>query len=415
MTQRSDSAAAALLGRIDPHEFAVVADRHRTIVAVDPVEVVVANGAEALTALDELTPGWWAGYVAYDLGRAIERVPTRAAPSALPDLVLARFEARVVLDAEATRAIQESEVIGTGSAARRLREALQATSAVSPSDFSEPELGPWESDLDRDGYSDRVATIIGHLEAGDCYQVNLTRRLHTPRRTDPIALFAALTRRNPAPHSATLRLGDVEIVSASPEGFLRWHDRAVETRPIKGTAPATAAASLAASAKDRAENVMIVDLARNDLGRVCEPGSITVPALCVPEIHPGLAHLVSTIVGRLRVDVGPGQLLVATFPPASVTGAPKPRVLKIIEELETARRGVYCGAIGWIDTERGAGDLAVAIRTFTATGDGTTFGVGAGIVADSDPIGEWEETELKAHRLIAAAGSAPSLLTATAS
>ena len=157
----------------------------------------------------------------------------------------------------------------------------------------------------------------------------------------------------------------------------------METRPIKGTD--ADADRLRASAKDHAENVMIVDLARNDLGRVCEPGSMHVPSLCAVEAHPGLHHLVSTVRGTLRSDVGLSSLLAATLPPASVTGAPKPRVLQAIEELEPVRRGVYCGAFGWIDTERGEGDLAVAIRTFTVFDDRTELGVGAGIVADSSP------------------------------
>lgn len=403
--------AVALLRRLPPADFAVVRDAGRTIVATDPVEVIALSGVDALRALDDLTPGWWAGFFSYDLGRAIERVPTRTAPSTLPDLVLARFDARAVIGAEG-----ESRVVGAGTSARSLTEALSVITAgparpggTDPDDLAALGLGPWETNLGRDEFADRVQTIIGHLEAGDCYQVNLTRRLATPRTVDPVSLFAAVTRHNPAPHASAMRLAGVGIVSASPELFLRWRNRAVTTRPIKGTAPAAAATALVASAKDRAENVMIVDLARNDLGRVCEPGSISVPELCAPEAHPGLTHLVSTVQGRLRDDVGPGDLLRATFPPASVTGAPKPRVLEIIEELEPVRRGVYCGALGWIDTEQRTGDLAVAIRTFVSTDEGTSFGVGAGIVADSDPIGEWEETELKAHRLIALAGTAPTL------
>lgn len=150
---------------------------------------------------------------------------------------------------------------------------------------------------------------------------------------------------------------------------------------------------------------MIVDLARNDLGRVCEYGTVRVPSLCTVERHPGLHHLVSTVVGRLRPDVETGALLRATFPPASITGAPKPRVLQAIEDLEASRRGVYCGAVGWIDADAKTMDLNVAIRTFVVTGQGTHLGVGAGIVADSDPTAEWEETELKVARLLAAAGA----------
>ncbi len=148
---------------------------------------------------------------------------------------------------------------------------------------------------------------------------------------------------------------------------------------------------------------MIVDLARNDLGRVCEYGSVRADALCEVEAHPGLFHLVSTVRGRLRDDVGLAELVRATFPPASVTGAPKPRVLQAIEDLEPLRRGAYCGAVGWIDSDHGRCDLAVAIRTFTITRDATHLGVGGGIVADSDPLDEWRETELKARRILDAA------------
>jgi para-aminobenzoate synthetase component 1 len=246
--------------------------------------------------------------------------------------------------------------------------------------------------------------------------VNLTRRLECDDALDPVALHAALSRAHPAPHLTLLDLPDLgpgtAVVSASPERFLRVRHRDVETRPIKGTAASSAV--LRESAKDRAENVMIVDLARNDLGRVCEPGSIRVPSLCTIESHPGLHHLVSTVQGRLRDGVATAELLRATFPPASVTGAPKPRVLQAIEDLEPVRRGVYCGGLGWIDTSSGdpartTADLAVAIRTFTMLGrpgEGCThFSVGGGVVADSKPELEWAETELKAARLLAVAGA----------
>jgi para-aminobenzoate synthetase component 1 len=201
------------------------------------------------------------------------------------------------------------------------------------------------------------------------------------------------------------------VVSASPERFLRRRGDAVETSPIKGTARDRAA--LVDSAKDRAENVMITDLARNDFGRVCVPGSVAVPALCAPEAHPGLWHLVSTVTGRLRPGVGTGGLVRATFPPASVTGAPKPRVLQAIEDLEPVTRGVYCGAVGWVgeldepprDHAPAALDLNVAIRTFQIVGGRTHLSVGGGITVDSDPAAEWRETELKAARLLAVAGA----------
>jgi para-aminobenzoate synthetase component 1 len=327
----------------------------------------------------------------------VPRIPIEPAP---PDLLLGRFPARVVVDL-ATGAAQ---VVGHGTGRAVLEQALRSAAPAGP---STPGPGlprtEWRSSLDREAFVVRVRAALELIAAGDCYQVNLTRRLTTARRVEPAALFAALARDNPAPHAALLRFvgSDVSVVSASPETFLRWDGRRVETRPIKGTA--AEADVLAVSAKDRAENVMIVDLARNDLGRVCEFGSVHVPALCEIEAHPGLHHLVSTVRGTLRPDVGPGALIRATFPPASVTGAPKPRVLQAIEDLEPVRRGPYCGALGWLDTERGTGELAVAIRTFVAHGDRTHLGVGGGIVADSDPGSEWAETELKAARLLEAA------------
>jgi para-aminobenzoate synthetase component 1 len=382
-------------------ELVAVRDGANTVIAADPVEVVAADGAPARAALAALTPGWWAGFVAYDLGRTIEAVPSRSAPTGMPDVLLARFDARLVLDPR-----RGAAVAGTGGSARALRDALARAHGARSNGPSGPTgLGPWTSSLDRDGFTDRVREIRRLLEAGECYQVNLTRRLTSPHALDPVELFARLGRENPSPHASLVRLRDVAVVSASPEGFLRWRGREVETRPIKGTA--RSADALRRSAKDRAENVMIVDLARNDLGRVCDPGSITVPALCAVERHPGLHHLVSTVRGRLRLGLGVEALIAATFPPASVTGAPKPRVLQVIEDLEPVRRGVYCGAIGWLDTERDSGDLAVAIRTFVEAFGETTLGVGAGIVADSDPVREWEETELKAARLLRAAGARP--------
>jgi para-aminobenzoate synthetase component 1 len=378
-----------------------------THLAAEPVEVVAAHGAAALQALDTLTPGWWVGFLAYDLGRAVERVDERLPdPGTIPDLLLARYDARLVLEGDGAR------WVGSAAGRRRLEHLLD-TAPAPPTTPVDVALGTAGSSLEQDEFEAGVRSIIGLVEAGECYQVNLTRRLEWDHPADGIALHRALMAANPAPHAGLLVLPrpdgpPVTIASASPERFLAWQGSEVETRPIKGTG--TDAARLAASAKDRAENVMIVDLARNDLGRVCEFGSIEVPARFEPEQHPGLWHLVSTVRGTRRADVGLGALVRATFPPASVTGAPKPRVLQAIEDLEPVRRGVYCGATGWIDTERGTGDLAVAIRTFTIADGTTSLGVGGGIVADSDPAAEWRETELKAARLLVAAGARESTL-----
>jgi len=373
------------------------------VIGATPDAWVEASGDDALDQLDRLADagGWWAGWLAYDLGRAVERVERRRPDDlGLPDVSLARFDARLVIGPAGLR------LEGDGASRRLLASvARQVRAAGSPPDprIGEERLAPFTSSLDRAGFEAGVREIIELVRAGECYQVNLTRRLTSDVAADPMALFGALVRHHPAPHAALLRFGDRAVVSASPERFLRRRADAVETRPIKGTAGQRNV--LERSAKDRAENVMITDLARNDLGRVCVPGSVAVPELCVPEAHPGLWHLVTTVTGRLRPGVGTGTLVRATFPPASVTGAPKPRVLQAIEDLEPVSRGVYCGAVGWVDSGSAALELNVAIRTFQIAGGRTHLGVGGGITVDSDPAAEWRETELKAARLLAVAGA----------
>lgn len=277
-----------------------------------------------------------------------------------------------------------------------------------------PALTDWTTSLDEAAFRVGVREIKDAIAAGSVYQVNLTRRLSTPLPPDASvpALGAALAEGNPAPFSAVVHLPAqaVHVASASPELFLRRRGRVVESAPIKGTA----AAVDGFLAKDAAENVMIVDLVRNDLGRVCETGSVEVPALLAVEPHPGLFHLVSTVRGRLRPGTGWPELIAATFPPGSVTGAPKLAALDVIARLEPVPRGVYCGAVGWVDADAGTGELNVAIRTFWVAQDQLHFGTGGGITWDSDPDGEWAETELKAGHLVrvasvpgSAAGSGP--------
>ncbi len=264
--------------------------------------------------------------------------------------------------------------------------------------------GAWQSSLDRDGFCAGVRAVREAIGRGDVYQVNLTRVLAAPlpAGADVAALGAALAEGNPAPFSAVVRLPaqGVHVASASPERFLERDGDRVWSSPIKGTA-ATRDGFLA---KDRAENVMIVDLVRNDLGRVCEWGSVHVPSLCAVEEHPGLAHLVSTVEGALRPGAGWADAVGATFPPGSVTGAPKIAALEHVARLEPASREVYCGAVGWVDADARRGALNVAIRTFWFADGEIRFGTGGGITWDSDPDGEWEETELKARRLLRVAG-----------
>jgi para-aminobenzoate synthetase component 1 len=277
------------------------------------------------------------------------------------------------------------------------------------------------SNFTRDEYVEAVRRIKERIAAGDIYQANLTQQLSVTLDEDLEAehIFSRLRRFHPASFAAFIRRRKDTVVSASPERFLRVEasgdaakrERRVEAWPIKGTRrrgrideeDARLRAELLASEKDRAENVMIVDLLRNDLGRVCEYGSIEVPELCAIQEHPTLFHLVSKVRGRLRPEVTAGDLLRAAFPCGSVTGAPKIRAMEIIDEIETAPRGLSMGAIGYFSFD-GALDMSVAIRTMTVMDGTSRFNVGGGIVADSDPVLEYEESLVKARALLRALG-----------
>ncbi|MGW0996222.1 chorismate-binding protein [Streptomyces sp. NPDC002520] len=335
-------------------------------------------------------------------------------PAPLPPL--ARFGDRVatgLLDVTSDPAALDStgfwavaaDFEGRLTCARFADVRVQPVPAPAPGGWHGPAVEHWTSSLDRAAYTAAVGRIREYIAAGEVYQANLCRVLGAPVAPDADvdALTSLLARGNPAPYAGTIRLPGhaVEIATASPELFLRRDGRIVESGPIKGTGR-TEADLLE---KDYAENVMIVDLVRNDIGRVCATGSVSVPDLCAVEKHPGLVHLVSTVRGELRPDAGWPELLTAAFPPGSVTGAPKSSALRIIEELETAPRGPYCGGIGWVDADREVAELAVGIRTFWIDREAgeLRFGTGAGITWGSDPEGEWRETELKASRLLAIA------------
>jgi para-aminobenzoate synthetase component 1 len=373
--------------------LAVVRDGARTIVAGEAVDALPLV-PDAFGALDALDAGFWAGALPYGLGAQVERIRPTVPVTGPPPGGFLRFAVRAEIAPDGTTTFH-----GVGPARRALERAFADPApvpSVAPS-------GTWVTSLDRHGYEARVRAVQELIRAGECYQVNLTRQLTGPP-IDPVALWEACASGNPAPHACFWRDGlGTAVVGASPERYLRLDGRRVETRPIKGTA--AHATPLVTSEKDRAENVMIVDLARNDLGRVCVPGSIDASDLFRVEAHPGLVHLVSTVRGALRDEVRIGGLLRATFPAASITGAPKPRVMQAIADLEPVPRGLYCGATGWYDADAGRADLAVAIRTFACGPDSTTFGVGAGITIDSEPAAEWAETELKSARLLALAGA----------
>ena len=263
-----------------------------------------------------------------------------------------------------------------------------------------PGVHSWSTSMDRKAYVAGVQAVRREIAAGRVYQVNLCRLMSAdlPSMADPLALAHRLALGNPAPYQGVLVAGSEWVVTASPELFLARDGDRVTSGPIKGTADP----GQAFSAKDFPENIMITDLVRNDLGRVAQSGSVRVEALAAAEDHPGLRHLVSTVSAGLRAGVGWKQLWEAVFPPGSVSGAPKYTALQVISDLEPVPRGVYCGAVGFVDGDRRCARLAVGIRTFF-TSDGCTrlhFGTGAGITWASDPAAEWAETELKAANLL---------------
>jgi para-aminobenzoate synthetase component 1 len=323
---------------------------------------------------------------------------------AWPDLILARYEAVLAFDHEA------QSVFAVGGAQAWLDAPARAAGVGAGARLVEETSG--------DGYEAAVREVKAAIAAGEIFQANIARawsgRLSSGET--PFAVFARLVSASPAPYSAYWRLPGRAIVSHSPERFLGLRAGRVETRPIKGTAPRAAdpgedtafAAALVASAKDRAENLMIVDLMRNDIARVCEPGSVEVIALCALESFAAVHHLVSTVTGRLRAGADAADLLAAAFPPGSITGAPKVQAMKVIARHEPRPRGPWCGSLFWTGF---GGDLdsSVLIRTaaFTETADGWRFRfqAGAGIVADSDPAAERAETRMKAAGLLRALGA----------
>ena len=263
-------------------------------------------------------------------------------------------------------------------------------------------VGEWSTSLDRGAYVAAVEAIRSAIERGDVYQANVCRVMSAATGNPPRSLgdlMLRLERGNPAPYASCVVAEDIAIASASPELFLARTGATIRSSPIKGTA--TQPDRLLE--KDRAENTMIVDLVRNDLGRICSVGSVEVPAFLQVETHPGLVHLVSTVEGHLRSDATWSEIFAATFPAGSITGAPKLAAMDLIASVESAPRSVYCGAIGWIEADRA--ELAVAIRTFWLERGRLHFGTGAGITWQSEPGAEWDETELKASRLIALAST----------
>jgi len=408
----------------------------------DPfAELAQRLGAFPVPTLPGLPPfqGGVAGLFGYGLQHSIERIPRpRFDEFGVPDLAVGVYDWVIAWDHAANRAWLISTGYPELGSKRRVRarqrlarmaelakdacKANAATGAMREACDLAPQFPLTghpgvTSNFDRDAYLAVVRRAIEYVHAGDCFQVNLSQRLLAPLTEDPLELYGRLRERNPAPFAGYLDLGDFAVASASPERFLRVARGEVETRPIKGTRPRGATtqedrdriADLVRSPKDRAENVMIVDLLRNDLGRVCEYGTVRVPRICQVETFPYVHHLVSEVRGRLAPGKTPLDLLRACFPGGSVTGAPKVRAMEIIAELEPTARGPYCGSLGFVGFD-GSMDTSILIRTFTAGRGWVQFPVGGGIVADSDPEREYEETLHKAEGLLRALKGEPGAL-----
>lgn len=427
-----------------------------SFVAADPFDFVQcpADGSDGLSLLaerlrryagvthEELPPfqGGAAGLLSYDLGRSLERTPApRIDEFHAPAMAVGLYDVVVAFDHAAGRAWIVSQgypEIEPSCRRRRaverlawVRDHIKPRPLVAPHKSHESHKSHWgatdgrgfilapqyelpgvsgvTSNFSKDAYLRAIERAIDYVHAGDVFQVNIAQRLLAPARDDGVSLYRRLRRRNPATFAGYFDLGEFQILSTSPERFLKVTDGNVETRPIKGTRPRTgdpatdraAEAELLASEKDRAENVMIVDLLRNDLARVCRPESVRVGQLCGIEAYEHVLHLVSTVHGRLCDGRSPIDLVQAAFPGGSVTGAPKVRAMEIIAELEPTARGPYCGSLGYLGFD-GTIDLNILIRTITAARGWWQFPVGGGIVAESTPEGEYDETLHKAEGLL---------------
>ncbi len=390
-----------------PGETVLTVDHRRTVLADDPLDVLRAVLTQLRLSAAEDRPeplsAGLLGYLSYDLKDSLERLPRTAVDEFdLPRLLFYAPSVLVVQEKAGGRTRLFAPCRnGSQTDARANAEHFRARipAADDAAVCKPPDIGAAQSNFSRPAYEHSVRRVIDYIAAGDVYQVNLSQRFQAPFTGDPYMLFRRFYESNPAPFFAFVQAGDHQIVSTSPERFLLRRGGAVETRPIKGTRPrggtpdddAALRAELAASPKDDAELSMIVDLLRNDLGKVCEPGTVRVAEHKRIEAYRNVYHLVSRVTGRLEAERDSVDLIAATFPGGSITGCPKVRAMEIIDELEPCRRNIYCGSIGYLSFD-GDLDLSIAIRTAVVAGGRICFSVGGGIVFDSDPGLEYEET-----------------------
>lgn len=392
------------------------------------LEAKLADMRVPLSAPD-LPPftGGAAGFFGYGLAHRLERLPPERAPFACndqsaPDMALGFYDAIIAFDMAARRALIISNGLPERDPRRRAERArtraaqlrARIATAKTPPQTAPLPANDMQSNFTRQTYKAAITRTIAYIHAGDIFQANISQRFEARLAAGDTAyeLYLRLRAESPAPFAAFFNFGAGALVSSSPERFLFCRDGKVETKPIKGTRPRGAtpmedqrlAEELMASEKDRAENVMIVDLLRNDLSRVCADYSVVVEKLCALESFANVHHLVSTLRGTLRPGATNVDLLAAAFPGGSITGAPKLRAMEIIAELEPTTRGPYCGAIGYLGFD-GTMDTSIAIRTMLVHGDRVTFQAGGGVTADSDPASEYEETLAKAKAMMRALGA----------
>ena len=367
--------------------------------------------------------GGWAGVISYDLGRRFERIPTRARDEGWPDLAGGIYGFAIAVEAGGARtrlvgaaadaAGAEALADRAASLGERARAALRGGLPDRPAGAAL--RGALGSEPGREGHEASVRACVEYIRAGDAFQVNLARRIEGEIAVPPVEAALRLREANPAPRAAVVDCGGGRwVISSSPELLVEARDGVAVTRPIKGTRPRTgradedarARAELLASEKEAAELAMIVDLERNDLGRVAEWGGVRVDEARAVEEHPTVLHTVATVSARLRAGTGHADLLRAVFPGGSITGAPKLRAMEIIEEREPVRRGPYTGSAGWVGFD-GAVHWNILIRTLAVDGNRVHFGVGGGIPADSDPAAEWAETGATGAALARALGCDP--------
>ncbi|UOR16969.1 aminodeoxychorismate synthase component I [Aeromonas veronii] len=375
----------------------------------DPLALLAHTQQQLLGELDLCAThlpfiGGALGLFGYDLGRRFERLPVQAAADiAVPDMAVGIYDWALLRNV-ATGDWQLVHWGDEAGLAKRLAWLEQQQAEPAPAFALQ---GSWQSNMSRAEYGEKFARIQEYLAAGDCYQINLTQRFSAPYQGDEWQAYCLLATANKAPFSAFIRLPESALLSLSPERFLLLDGRHIETKPIKGTRPRhpdpaidrQVALELAQANKDRSENLMIVDLLRNDIGRVSRPGSVSVPHLFAVESFPAVHHLVSTIHGELDARWQGVDLLRACFPGGSITGAPKIRAMEIIEELEPQRRNAYCGSIGYL-SQHGRMDTSICIRTLIAEAGRLHCWAGGGIIADSDADSEYQETYDKVARIL---------------